>query len=488
MASWRSLSYPHRLFAWLVAYSLLLVGCFTAFQYLREKEYKAGNLDSRLQLVNTYILTELAEGLDIHDIDLREFGEPEGLRVSLISAQGDVLYDNTLDHAPTGNHSDRDEIRDAMRHGAGFTVRRHSESTGQTYFYSATRGDNGLVVRTAVPYDVSLGILLDADKTFMWVTAAITLAFCTLGFFAARRLGLHISRLSRFARDVEQGCRISDTEPFPHDELGDISNRIVRLYARLQQVSADRDRRHREALHQQQEKERIKKQLTNNINHELKTPVAAIRVCLETLCAHHDLSEYKRREFLERGLANADRLGNLLSDVALITRMDDGSALIAKTPLDLAQLIRETAEQERPAAEAAGMEVVLTGLPPELTAEGNASLLTSVFRNLVCNAVSYSGGSEVEIALIHADERMVTLSVSDDGCGVPEEHLPYLFERFYRVDKGRSRASGGTGLGLAIVRNAVAQHGGGVTVRNRRGGGLEFTVTLARKQDAHPRA
>lgn len=104
------------------------------------------------------------------------------MRVSLIDASGKVVYDNTLDNVPAGSHRDRPEIRAAIEKGSGFTVRRHSQSTGQTYFYSATRGDGGMVVRTAVPYSVSLSGLLDADKTFIWVTVALTLLFCTLGF------------------------------------------------------------------------------------------------------------------------------------------------------------------------------------------------------------------------------------------------------------------------------------------------------------------
>lgn len=476
MASWHKLSYSRRLFAWLVGYSVLLVGCFTLFQYMREKEYKAEQLDSRLQLLNTYMLTEIAEGRDIRLVDLSEFKVPADMRVSLIDASGKVVYDNTLDSLPEGrDHRDRPEIRAAIEKGSGFTVRRHSQSTGQTYFYSATRGDGGMVVRTAVPYSVSLTGLLDADKTFIWVTVALTLLFCTLGFFAARRLGQNISRLGRFARAVERGEKIADTAPFPHDELGDISNEIVRLYARLQQVSADRDREHREALRQQREKERIKKQLTNNINHELKTPVASIRVCLETLLAHENLDAAKRREFLERGMANADRLGHLLGDVALITRMDDGSAMIAKEPLDLAALVRECAEMCRPQARDKGMDIYVE-LPHRLQVTGNASLLMSVFRNLMDNAVAYSGGSRLDVCLLRHDGRGVAMCVSDDGCGVADEHLPHLFERFYRVDKGRSRALGGTGLGLAIVKNAVQQHGGSVSVANRAGGGLAFTI------------
>lgn len=121
------------------------------------------------------------------------------------------------------------------------------------------------------------------------VHGGVTVLMCIIGYFVTRRVGLHISRLRLFAEKAERGERIYDTEPFPHDELGDISNHIVRLYARLQQAITDRDREHRSALHEEQEKIRIKKQLTNNINHELKTPVAAMQVCLETLIDHPDL-------------------------------------------------------------------------------------------------------------------------------------------------------------------------------------------------------
>lgn len=111
---------------------------------------------------------------------------------------------------------------------------------------------------------------------------------------------------------MERGTIISDTEPFPNDELGVISHQIVRLYVRLQQAIIDRDREHKAALYEQQEKERIKKRLTNNINHELKTPVASIRVCLETLMAHRQLDEEKRDLFLQRCLSNTERLQRFL--------------------------------------------------------------------------------------------------------------------------------------------------------------------------------
>ncbi len=480
MYSLNKLSYPQRLFVWLLGYSLLMVGCFVVFQYHREKEFKAEEIDKQLQLINTYILNELSEGYDVPDIKLDEFKPFDNIRVSVISDKGHIIYDNTLDSLPKTNHLDRQEIRNAVLNGSGYAVRRHSESTGNYYFYPAKKSDEGNIVRTAVPYSVSFSGLLQADYGFLWIMGIITLVMCILGYFATRRVGLHIIRLNRFAENVENGAQISDTEPFPHDELGEISNHIVRLYARLQQAVADRDSEHRAALHEQLEKERIKKQLTNNINHELKTPVASIRVSVETMITHRDLSEEKQMLFLQRCLTNTERLQRLLTDVSLLTRMDDGSASIIKEQVNLTDIINDVVEDRQIIAATKGMTIE-NYISRNIVMDGNPSLLEAVFNNLIDNAIVYSGGTKIKIELIGMGSEKVVIALSDNGCGVLSEHLPRLFERFYRIDKGRSRAAGGTGLGLSIVKNAVVLHGGEITAENQNSGGLLFKMTFSRK-------
>lgn len=307
----------------------------------------------------------------------------------------------------------------------------------------------------------------------------ITIVMCVLGYFATRRVGLHIIRLNRFAENVENGAQISDTEPFPHDELGEISNHIVRLYARLQQAVADRDSEHRAALHEQLEKERIKKQLTNNINHELKTPVASIRVSVETMLAHRNMSDEKQILFLQRCLTNTERLQRLLTDVSLLTRMDDGSASILKEQVNLTDIINDVVEDRQIIAATKGIRIE-NFVSHNVIMAGNASLLEAVFNNLIDNAIVYSGGTRIKIELISIDNDKVVIALSDNGCGVPPEHLPRLFERFYRIDKGRSRAAGGTGLGLSIVKNAVILHGGEISAETQCSGGLLFKITFSR--------
>ena len=307
------LSYHRRLFLLLLLFSWTLVACFVLFQYGREKHFKAEQLNARLQLLNLRMLDAVDGGTSPETFVARQGNAFGDLRVTIVGLDGRVLFDNSLDTLPAANHLDRPEVAEAAARGTGYTIRRHSESTHRNYFYSAMLGDS-CIVRTAVPYSVPLSEVLAADREFLWFMLGVTLLMSVAGYFATRRLGQNITRLNEFAERAERGERIDERTDFPHDELGDISQHIIRLYARLQKTTADRDREHALALHEEQEKIRIKKQLTNNINHELKTPVAAIQGYLETLLANPDLDAGKRTDFLEKSAAQTGRLRSLLAE------------------------------------------------------------------------------------------------------------------------------------------------------------------------------
>lgn len=474
----RRVAFHRVLFAGLLSFAALMVAAFATFQYLREREFKADELNLRLQAYNTGILDNLAEG----DTLISRIAKPmPDLRVSIIDTDGRMIFDNSLDTLPRTSHLDREEVREAMASGQGYDVRRHSSETGLQYFYSATRGD-GVIVRSAVPYSTSLHQLLAPDFTFLWITILIAASVCTLGYFATRNLGRNVSRLNEFARKAERGERIYDTDAFPHNELGDISNHIVRLYSRLQQALAERDHEHQDAMKQQEDKNRIKRQLTNNINHELKTPVAAMGLCLETLLYHPELPEEKQREFLRRCMEHNTRLQNLLEDVASLTRLEDGAHSIEKETLDLGLVIADVCTEFEPVAGHTGISII-NKVKGKIPFEGNHELLESVFRNLFSNAVKYSNGTRVTISAMKDREHTV-ITFEDDGDGIAPEHLLHIFERFYRVDKGRSRASGGTGLGLAIVKNALLWHGAGITASSVRPHGLRFTICFTTEPPA----
>ena len=460
----------------LLAFSWTIILCSIGFQFLREKEYKSELLSAQLQLYNRQLLETIEDGLPFEEF-IETYSKPyEDLRVSVITLTGTVIYDNMISIDSLDNHRQRHEIAEALKNGSGYHIGRQSVSDGREYFYSATKGDR-VVVRTAIPYSPSLKELLKADWDFLGLMIILSLVTSTLAYFATRRLGKNIERLNHFAAKAEKGESFDEEEPFPNDELGSISNHIVKLYAQWQQTIKDRDTAHEATLREEQEKIRIKRQLTNNINHELKTPVASIQVCLETLLSGINLSEEKRQELIERCYTNNERLRRLLNDVSLITRMEDGSQLIGKESVVINNIINEIAEELEIMPEEERF-MLHTDFNEQVIVDGNLSLIGSIFRNLTENAIAYSGGKNIYISLLENNDSYCTIRFEDDGCGVEEKQLPRLFERFYRIDKGRSRQMGGTGLGLAIVKHAVQFHGGTISVANRQNGGLSFVFSL----------
>ena len=463
----------------LLAFSWTIILCSIGFQFLREKRYKSELLSAQLQLYNLQLLETIEDGLPYEEFLIMYKKPYEDLRVSVITLAGAVIYDNMIHIDSLDNHRQRHEVAEALKNGSGYHIGRQSASDGREYFYSATRGDR-VVVRTAIPYSSSLKELLRADWDFLGVMIILSLIISTLAYFATRKLGKNIKRLTRFAAKAEKGESFDEDESFPNDELGSISNHIVHLYAKLQQTIKDRDYAYEATMREEQEKIRIKKQLTNNINHELKTPVASIQVCLETLLSGINLSEDKRQMLIEKCYTHNERLRRLLEDVSLITRMEDGSQLISKEPVVINSIIDEIAEELNIVPEDERF-TLHTDFDDQVIVEGNLSLIGSIFRNLTENAISYSGGKNIYLSLMENNDEMCGIRFEDDGCGVEEKQLSRLFERFYRVDKGRSRQKGGTGLGLAIVKHAVQFHGGTISASNRPQGGLCFDFSLRKK-------
>jgi len=227
-----------------------------------------------------------------------------------------------------------------------------------------------------------------------------------------------------------------------------------------------------------EEESRLKRQLTQNIAHELKTPVSSIQGYMETILTNPDLPAEKLHSFVERSFLQSKRLSELLRDISTLTRLDEAPKLIEKEEVNLSRLINQISGEME--AEIIAKKVLLkTDFDPELTVKGNTSLLYSIFRNLLDNALAYAGDEvEIGISCFRNDPDRCYFSFYDTGVGIAEEHLNRIFDRFYRVDKGRMRKLGGTGLGLAIVKNAIQHHGGTISAKNRPEGGLEFVFSL----------
>ena len=218
--------------------------------------------------------------------------------------------------------------------------------------------------------------------------------------------------------------------------------------------------------------------MSNNITHELRTPVSSVRGYIETILNHPDLSTERKTYFLEKAYTQIERLTDLIRDVALITKTEEAADLMPREEVNIAHVVADAQEDLHAQFDQTHMQLFTT-LPDDLNIYGNYSLIYSIFRNLMENSLRYAGdGKEIHINCYNITPDYLYFSVYDTGIGVAEEHLPRLFERFYRVTEGRTRDNGGTGLGLSIVRNAVTFHHGDIAVRNRNEGGLEYLFTL----------
>ncbi|MBQ8812132.1 MAG: HAMP domain-containing histidine kinase [Bacteroidales bacterium] len=241
--------------------------------------------------------------------------------------------------------------------------------------------------------------------------------------------------------------------------------------------------RKRVAETEARQKSKLKKQMTSNIAHELRTPVTSIRGYLETLIACPDMDSQKKMEFVEKAYNQTLRLTELITDMALISKMEERSSKFEKQDIDLFDIANEVFEEfgERIAEKKVKVENLVE---PDTVLTGNRTLVYTIIKNLVENTLKYAGdGVTIHLECYSKIEKFCYLTYYDTGCGVPSEHLEHIFERFYRITEGRTRDDGGSGLGLSIVRNAVKFHGGDIRVINRQWGGLQFFFSLRRDAD-----
>lgn len=474
----RTTNYQTRIFLLVSLFSWIITFAFLVLQITREREYKVGMLNARLQEMNRMVVRDYEEGKDIDAAYIRHIAPSGDVRISLIDLTGKVVYDSSGKEL-LRNHADRQEVKDAIALGSGYTIRRQSETNNHDYFYSATRGKD-IVVRSSMQYNSELESLLSINGLYALLIVATSIVLTIVAFFASRRLSKSIAMLRDFANCAEHGdIEGFDVSSFPKGELGDISGHIVNLYKNLKQTAEERDRNLQEAMFEESEKNRIKQQLTNNINHELKTPVHAIQACLETVVEMGDsMSEVSKNQLIEKSYQNTKRLSALLADVSIITRMSEAPDHIEMERFDLKETIESVAGDVAHLYPAEKYVHFYINVADNIEINGNEGLIESIFKNLMVNSVLHSGGNEAYLQCRDGGDGYAHIVYYDNGKGVPEEHISKIFERFYRVDKGRSRTNGGTGLGLSIVKNAVLFHKGTITASNYSQGGLRFEFTL----------
>ena len=465
---------------------LVFAVSFIVFQQSREKQFKISTLTLKLANYNELLMEDLllsnsqgillsdsvdmVDSVRVAEAKLQEFvreHESKDLRVTLVKPDGRVVFDNmSKNYRHFANHAKREEIAEALKVGQGTSVERQSKTLKHDYFYVASYFPKAqLIVRTALPYNDDLTKSLQADQHYIWFAIVAIILLTVVLYRFTYRLGKNVSKLTIFAykADHNESLEVEDLANFPDDELGEIAERIIKMYKRVQTTRKEQDI--------------LKRQLTQNIAHELKTPVASIQGYLETILDNPHINEQTKEQFLQRCYAQSERLTSLLHDISTLNRLDDGSDMIDFEAVDITQLVADITKETALVRQERKMTFD-NQLPERIVVKGNRSLLYSVFRNLTDNAIAYAGEGRTITLEAKEQGNKWHFIFRDNGQGVPPEHLARLFERFYRVDKGRSRKMGGTGLGLAIVKNAVLLHGGTIRVGNLPEGGLKFEFTI----------
>lgn len=482
MGSKKLSNYQWKLFFPLVTILCFIIATLVFFQYIREKSYRIDAMMQQLSLISERIITAYERETDLSPFMsfLNQYFDDSNVNVSIYDRNGCLLH--YIGNPIKQNSIDPDkksvERRQAELTGYGTATRYSHYDPDAIYLYSATKSDDGKIfVHTAIPYELTIFEAIASEPSMWIVIFSLVVVTIVIAFYASRHLGRNIKLLNKFAISASGNSPIEiSADQFPNDELGEISRQITHLYNEKVNAINQSKKEHEIAMLAIEEKMQIKRQLTNNLNHELKTPIGIIKGYIETILSDTQMPQDTIRSFLSKAFQHVQRLTVLLNDISTLTRLDEGHNLIPLQDVNFHDLIFSIDNDIKTIP---GNNLTFKyDIPIDCHVSANYNLLNDVILNLVRNAIAYSSGTEMGIYLVESTTQFHTFTFYDNGIGVPNEHIPHLFDRFYRIDTGRSRKAGGTGLGLPIVKNTITTHGGEITVRNRPQGGLEFTFTL----------
>ena len=396
-------------------------------------------------------------------LDQIELGDT---RVTLVADDGTVLYDSDESPADMANHADRPEIAEALADGDGISER-SSSTMGETMLYNAVRLDDGSVIR-----------LSKRQEGYISIFFTLLIPLLCLGAVAAL---LAWAAASREAKAIIAPLELVDLD-HPKRNMENAYQEMVPMLERIENQRQELKRQMRVLA----DNDRMRREFTANITHELKTPLTAISGYAELIGSGMVASEDDQRDFAMRIYKEAGRLTSLVNDILTLSNLDEAehsadaaaaSVLGTREPVDLPRMLDSVYQRLEGVAAKQGILLTVSSCPAVV--EGVPRLLDELVYNLASNAIRYNkaDGFVFLACGLNSDERPY-IRVSDTGIGIAEEEREKIFERFYRVDKSRSKARGGTGLGLAIVKHAAVFHNAELNVESELGEGTCITVTF----------
>ena len=370
------------------------------------------------------------------------------MRITWIDTDGTVLFDNDNEADMLANHSDRPEIEEALMYGEGESVRESNTMEMRTFYYAVLLSD-GTILRVSTEARSMFSVFLTAFPVIGLVCILIVFLCVLISHLLTKQLILPIEELARNLENASTTTTYKELVPF----VNTIRNQHENILASA----------------------KVRQDFTANVSHELKTPLTAISGYAE-LIENQMVDEEKQRKFAGDIRKNADRLVNLINDIIRLSELDQSETRSDFSEQDLYEVAAERVELLEANAREKNIELSLTGHSVRLMS--NRGMLIELMDNLVQNAIRYNVENGKVLIWVSEENGQVVLGVKDTGIGIPKADQERVFERFYRVDKSRSRETGGTGLGLAIVKHIVELHDGKIELSSEVGKGTEIKVFL----------
>ncbi len=440
----------------LVALSILALA-FVMMSYNKEINYNLKTIKAKLVLYNDIACKSLASNTPYDSIPT-----PANIRYTILDSNKTVLYDN-FSQEIIDSTIQRKELTMADQFGISTVFRKSTTLSSDFLFY--TRKFENMYIRTAIECKQDIIKQIEYEQKYIYVITFLFVALALAIFYITHKLTRPLKTLAKFIEIVKSPDKDYSTINLQHDEFGDICKNVIDTFDEFEKTKL------------------YKQQLSQNVSHELKTPITAVRAYLETILSSPEMDKEQMLKFIDKAYAQSMRLSSLIYDVSTLNKLDERSDTFQNEEVILSKCLGEI-ENELDYKLKSNNVTINVLFSHNLRINGCYTLIYSLFKNLIDNSIDH-GGKNTAITIRAGINQIpgdggyrIEFKYTDTGKGIPEENIPRIFERFYRIEEGRTRKRGGTGLGLAIVRSAVLYHKGDISVENRPEGGVLFKFHL----------
>ncbi|MFI5250897.1 MAG: sensor histidine kinase [Bacteroidota bacterium] len=426
-----------------------------------------------------FIIRDFTENNSANYNHLQQYAKAANVHLTMIDTNGAVIFESDLPPDKIRNmenHLQRPEVQQSIQEEYGLASRRSATIDLEmlyiakkiiTPFPPTNHFHEAAFIRVSVPLTQINAVMSDIRSKILLTSIILLVVVTGISIYLSTRMARPIKDMAFIAEQIRSGDL---GRRIPLSSGGEFGKLALSLNSMVDKLNED--------ITKLKKLERVRTEFLGNVSHELRTPIFAIQGILETLSGGALEDKEVSKDFVNRALENTKRLNALLSDLIEISRIESGDMKLSFRYFPVRELLSQVVEEMSHLARERNIMLEFDGTTPAREVVGDKERLKQVMINLIDNAIKYNKpDGHVKVSYEQGDKG-ITISVSDAGVGIPAEHIPRIFERFYRVDKERSREAGGTGLGLAIVKHILEAHGSKIEVQSEPGKGSVFQFTL----------